>query len=460
MSVTPKLPDFNARSAPIAAKITRYINFLLWLLVATRVGTVAISGAGCVLFAIAISRPIRAGHGFWLELFFVVAFFAVLLLMGLPILKLIKSPWFKTLRSGRPRFGPLKGPGKRQFQFILRCFSSVDLRVEPETEALLRRVGEHDALVAEAIYKQEYEKVGFDSSEWPDAWAQIQHTKFAGAEFGEAIRSNRWSIFLLRYLSVMQLVAPLSSLYAVGTFWFLADVADGRSPLPLVQFAFVGGFVIALLIFINYTVSLRVLKILGNERIPALDKALQQGTDAETYAAARRIEDSLRDSKLVDELELHGGEEVYPAITIRPGYIEGIRNEFSRDFLVSGFIDVTVLIVLLLMQWPLARVLSHWPASQVDVWTIKMIVGTALIPMALVTTLMFGFVVLSRFNRLAGVLATGVLLAVVPPLITYALRGSVGNTVLVSSLITAAVGVLPSAIAELIRQKPSLSDSP
>jgi hypothetical protein len=59
-------------------------------------------------------------------------------------------------------------------------------------------------------------------------------------------------------------------------------------------------------------------------------------------------------------------------------------------------------------------------------------------------------------KKFAGILVTGVLLAVVPPLLTYAWRGSAGNVVLISSIATAVVGTLPAAIAELIKQRPDI----
>jgi hypothetical protein len=252
------------------------------------------------------------------------------------------------------------------------------------------------------------------------------------------------------------LVLPLSLLYTAGSFWLLDKVARGRSPLHLIQFALLAGFVIAFVIFINYTVSLRAGKLLGKEEMRQIRDELLSSADADTRAAVTQLEDATQDQELESELEPYAGRDFYPVISIRHGYIQAIRNEFVRDFLVIGCLGVLSLGLLLLIQWPIAHVLSHWTDQQVEAWTVKMLVGTAFIPIALIATLSLAFIVLSRFKKFAGVLATGLLLAVVPPVITYVLHGSVGNVVLISSVVTAAIGVLPSAIAELIKQKPNL----
>jgi hypothetical protein len=409
-----------------------------------------------VFVAIAVSTPIRSARGFWLELLFVALFLAIREIIALPFYRIVKMQWFQALSAGKPRFGPLKGPGTQTFRFILRCFASVELGLEPEIEALVRKVGDHEIKKVEALYRRAYERGGYEPSGWPNTWERIQHTKFAGAEYGDAIRTNRWSLFFFIYYGVQQLVIPLSLLYTAGAFWFLDKVARGKSPLHLVQFALAAGFVIAFVIFINYTVSLRAGELPGKEQTGALRDDLLASADDETRAAAKEVEDSTQDPELDSELESYAGKKFYPVISMKPGYIQGIRNAFGRDFLISGCFVVLSLELLLLIQWPIAHVLSHWTGPQVEAWTIKMLVGTALIPIALIVALSLGFMVLSRFRKAAGVLTTGLLLAVVPPVITYAFHGSVGNVVLISSVVTAAIGVLPSAIAELIKQKPNL----
>ncbi len=139
MTERPRLPDFNAPRAPTAAKLTRFFTGLLWLLVGTQVGASLTNLAASILIAIAVSRPLRSGHGFWLELLLVALFFGAMSLIGWLGIRSMKSKWFSALYSGRPRFGSLKGPGKQGFQFILRCSGSMNLRFEPEIDRLIRK---------------------------------------------------------------------------------------------------------------------------------------------------------------------------------------------------------------------------------------------------------------------------------------------------------------------------------
>ena len=456
MAVAPKLPDFNARTAPMGAKLAVAFTKALGLVVVTPLGQLVLALATSIFVAIALSKPTRIGRDFWLEVLFIALFFAVRELVGWPFLKIFKSKWFRSLYAGKSRFGPLGGPGKWVFRFVLCCFASVELRLEPEFEAVFRRFGEHGLRQVEASYRRVYEQAGYEPSEWPGVWAEIQHAEFAGVEYGDAIRTDRWGAFYIKYYGVQKLVYPLSTLYTAGTFWLLDKVAQGASPLHLTQFVLVGGFVISFVIFINYTLSLRVGKMVTREQAAQIEDELLSSSDAKTRAEIRELKESTRDPELEHELEAYAGRDFYPVITMKPGYTEAIRNEFVRGFLVVGCFNVLALDLLVLIQWPISRALSHWSGSQVDTWTFKMMLGTALIPIALAAALSLGFIILTRFKKFAGVLATALLLAVVPPVITYALNGSAGKIVLISSVVTAAIGVLPSAIAELVKQKPNL----
>jgi hypothetical protein len=466
MTGTPRLPDFNARSAPTAVKLARLFIGLLWLLVVAPFSLSVIGAAADILVAIAASRPIRDGRGFWPELVIVALFLGGIFLIELPLVRLLQSQWFMTLHTGKPRFWPLKGgPGKQLFEFLLRCSGSVDLQFEAEIEALIRRIAARDVKPVKQMYRHLYEQAGLEQTKWHGTWKQIQRTECAGMQYGEAIRNGRWNMFWLKYVSILKLVLPLSFIYTTGTFWFLADVANGKNPLRLVQFALVAGIVISLIIFISYTVLLQTFRFSGQEEYQEMLKGLgvdeaHLSLDAETLATIRQIDEPMPDPELQREVDSLAGKDFYPIIVIKPGYIEAIRNEFARDFLVFGSLRVAVFVSVLLAQWPIALALSHWPGAQLDTWTVKMLVGTAVIPIALVAALGLGFIILSRFRRFAGVLATGLLLAAVPPLIAYMLRGSVGTVVFVSSIVTAAIGALPAAIAELIKQKPSFGSTP
>ena len=284
-------------------------------------------------------------------------------------------------------------------------------------------------------------------------WESIQQTEFAGVTYGGMIHSNRWELFWLRFDRVARLAMPLSALYVAGMVWLTGGAAQGKSPLPLIQFTLAAGFVIAFIIFINFTTSFRVLKIFEKDAAEQVAEEILSNVDAEQRAALKQSEASADEkAELQAEIEPYAGKEYYPTISIKAGYIEGIRDRFLREFFFLALAVVAGFILLLLIQWPIAYEFSRWPGSQVNAWTERMIAEVLLVPVALVAVLALAFIILSRVKKFAGFLATGVLLAVVPPLITYALHGSVGNVVLISSIVTAAVGALPAAIAELVRQ--------
>jgi hypothetical protein len=390
MTGTPGLPDFNAHSTPTAVKLTRFFIGLLWFLV---VGPFSLSVIGLVadiLVAVAASRPIRDGRGFWPELVIVALFLGGLALIELSLARLPQSQWFRTLYEGKPRFWPLKGgPGRQLFEFLLRCSGSVDLQFEAEVEALIRRIAARDVKPVKQIYRHLYEQAGLSQTKWHSAWKRIQRTECAGVQYGEAIRNGRWNMFWLKYVSVLKLVLPLSFIYTTGTFWLLADVANGKNPLRLVQFALVAGIVISLIIFISYTVLLRTFRFFGQEEYQEMLKGLgvdeaYLSPDAEPPDTIRQIDEPMPDPELQREVDSFAGKDIYPIIVIKSGYIEAIRNEFARDFLVYGILRVVVLISILLAQWPIALALSHWPSTQLDAWTVKMLVGTAVTPIALV----------------------------------------------------------------------------
>lgn len=459
MAVAPKLPDFNARTAPVSARLTQILEAGLWLLVATPFGKLAVPGAVSVVMAIAVTRPLRYERGFWLELLFVALFFTIREIIMLAAPKTVKSDWFQALLSGRPRFGPLMGPRKQYFQFILRCSASLELRLPPEIESLLQKTGDYSARRAEAMYHRSYQQAGFEQSDWPQVWESIQRTEFAGVTYGGIIHSSRWEMFWLRYDRVLRVVLPLSTLYVAGMVWLIGDMAQGKNPLSLAQFTLAAGFVIAFIIFINYTASFRILTILEKDETEQIKQDILTGMDAKDKEALTQLERASDDetAELQAELEPYAGKQYYPTISIKAGYIEGIRDQFLRYFFFVAFFVVAGFTLLLLIQWPIAYEFSRWPGSQVNAWTERMIAEVLLVPVALGAVLALAFIILSWFKKFVGILATGLLLAVVPPLITYAMQGSVGNVVLISSIVTAAIGALPAAVAELIRQKPGIN---
>ncbi len=454
----PRVPRFDEHSEPTTVRVTRFIDVLLWILSTPGILTL-IALVADVIVAIAITRPIRHGRGIWFALALIAVYWVIRNLIALPLQKWVgPSEWYATLAEGKLRFKRLKGIRNQTFKFLLRCDKCVDLIFKEEAEEeVINKIGARDLAVTEKVYFNLYRDADYPPSEWPEAWEQIKNAEFAGVKFGETIRSGRRIIFQLKGTVISGLASPFLLIYAAGTFWLSADVAGGRNPLRLAQFALLLGFVMALIIFINFTAMLRVIGIVSDDDSFKV-QTRHDSLDINVKARARQLEQAkalAKESELTPEIAAHSGEVYYPAVIIRSGYIESIRNAFTRGFFVDGILVAVALELLILIQWPFALASSHWSSSQVDTWTMKMLVATASMPLAFLVALMLGFTVLARFQQFIGVLVSGLIMAAIPPLITYIVRGSPGTAVVVTSLITGAIGAVSTAIAEAIKERPS-----
>jgi hypothetical protein len=254
---------------------------------------------------------------------------------------------------------------------------------------------------------------------------------------------------------VLVLVLPLASLYTAGSAWLLAEVVQGDSPLRLIQFALLAGFVIAAFIFANFTISLRAVTILeGDFELPGAAEVSKQ-LEAERYDPSRRLEKFYSEHPdVMETIRSRTGQELHPTIAIRSGYVDHVRDLYLRSFLTLGALLAFLMVLSLAVQWPLALAFSSWSEGRIDDWTIRMMAGMPLIPLALIGALTLGFYVLSHLKKLRSLLVTALLLALIPLLITYTLKGSTDEAALLSAVITAAIGALADAIAQLVKEKP------
>ncbi|MDX2938163.1 hypothetical protein [Streptomyces ipomoeae] len=311
-------------------------------------------------------------------------------------------------------------------------------------------------LQAHEIYRREYERQGGDVEKWPTVWKKIIGSNFAGITYGDAIRSVQWEVFWLRLERTGKLVAPLALVYWGVAVWLMADVIHGDSPLLLVQFALGAGFVTALLIFASFTALLRKIHILTEDEISLLFEEWKEGMDPKIDPSEirRHVEDEDRD--LAKEVKSFQGMEIYPDIDPKSGYVETIRNFFMRASMGPGLWNSIVIIFLTLSQWPIALTFSPWSNDEISEWSLKMIAGAFLIPLAFIAAQSLGFLIVSKFHQLSGILATSLLLAAIPPVITYTLTGSVGKETIWSAVATAIVGAIASAIADTVK-KPTIN---
>jgi hypothetical protein len=174
-------------------------------------------------------------------------------------------------------------------------------------------------------------------------------------------------------------------LYLAIALWLLTAVASGRQPLVLVQFMLAAGFLIAVVIFVNFTYSFGEINIVDPEDMrSALGIPIPQ----------ERQPDSADESSVADYLEKvrqvkaeYEGKRIFADVATRDGYTESLRNYFSRIFLFNGLANVLIFWTLLLIQIPFALLWSSWSGSQIASWTIRMAIGVGLLPFVLLVVL-------------------------------------------------------------------------
>jgi hypothetical protein len=453
-----------SHDSPLSLRITQFASTTIWIVFTSLL--VVWDLVVAIMIALIVTRPLRDGHGFWLGLLTVVPTLLVLLLIGYAGSRWVfESTWSGRLFYGKPRFFPLESPSRTIFNSILNCTQQLELHLDPEGERAIRALGRKDEILVESVFHERYAEKGYSATDWPGSWQDIRRTSHGGVSYGESIRSGRWNMFFLRFVAVSRMVGPLALITTGIAAWLLANAADSGSPLHVVQFLIAAGFTVGLAIFVNYTVSFRVLHFLGESEESVILEPLQD-------AMARKSPDSVAMNKrlasdfkvnhpeLAAEVESFVGLTVYPEIKVKPGYVESIRNLFLRNLALVGVWNALIIAVVVLLQWPLSRWLSQWPNERVDSWTRYMVYGSFLVQIGLILAVVLGFFVLSRFRSFTSILLTATLAAVLPIVITYVIKGASDRTAIISAVITAAIAVIPEAIAELVKHKPSAKPAP
>jgi hypothetical protein len=445
--------DFEPHTASVRTRMAKASNITLWIILAGPIWPLWDTLLG-FLIALSISRPARAGGGILRELILLVIFFLLLSVCGIFYQeKIAKTSWFMRLRVGRSRFIPLDGPPRRMFNFILKCDNALDLILKPEDRSILPAFGNLEFASAERFYRSEYERLKRDPSDWPETWNKITLSGIGNATYGNTIKAGHWTMLWLKIVSVTKLVTPLTLLYLTVALWLLTATTNGGHALVLLQFMLAAGFLIAVVIFINYTYSFGEIRIIApKETLSALGiptPPTEQPDSADEPSVAERRE-------MAKQLEAeYEGKVILADVVTRDGYIESIRNFFSRIFLINSLANMLIFWILLGLQVPFALLWSSWSDSQIASWTMRMAIGVGLFPFVLLAVLALSFIVLANLKRFGILLVSGLTLALVPPLITYALRGSIGTartTVIISSIITGIIGCIGSAIADVVNE--------
>ncbi len=450
-SPQPSRPDFSAPEVPLSVRITGAANAAIWAGLGSTRAALLWLPVLVVVVAVSLSPPLRSGRSTAAQVGIVALVSVGVILAAVLGATMSSTARYARLVDGRPRFDPLRSDGRRLLSTLGRCIASVELRFRPEDQLVTSRLGALSLEFAELAFHQTYRANRFDDADWPEAWQEIEGAQIGPVPFGEATRSGLLALFGLRHAVVTKLTEPLAGIFTAGYILLLSRAVANQSLLGLVQLVLAFGVVTAAVIFVNFTTQLRVITpvVDGTEALFAAELEKSR-TDPEVAA----LLDEWR-RRLDAEMAGAAGRDMLPTITIRPGYVEAIRSSFVRRFLIAGLADLVGLLPLLWLCSLAGLLLSAWTDAEVLGWAGWMTVGLVVAPFAFAAAVAFGFFLLARTRALLTLVATGLFLAVIPPLVSYAFGGETDATVIITSVVAGLAGILSSAVAELVKKRPS-----
>jgi hypothetical protein len=336
---------------------------------------------------------------------------------------------------------------------ILGCIGFMELRWRPEDEVVVNKLAKSTAAARKELYRIRFLQ-HYDEAGWESTWERMQRVEYHGVRFGEATQSGLFELFGTRFRFVGRLVRPLYAVFWIGYLWFLAEAIRGRNIFWLVQFTLLGGFAIAAQIFACFTVSFRAVSVRAEESLAFFGEESQTARDQDP--AFGQWAERLLSGEWREDLKVLEGDTLSPAVSIREGYVQTVRNAFVREWVAVGILDgAIVFLPLILVIWPIALAADRWTDAKVNDWTIAWLLGIGAAPLVFSVLIGFGFFVLARLRAFAALIATGLFLALVPPLVSYAFGHDVDLEVMVTSIIASLAGIVSTAMAELVRKRPT-----
>jgi hypothetical protein len=336
---------------------------------------------------------------------------------------------------------------------ILGCIGFMELRWRPEDEVVVNKLAKSTAAATKELYHIRYLQ-HYDEEAWEATWERMQRVEYHGVRFGEATQSGLFELFGTRFRFVGRLVRPLYAVFWIGYLWFLAEAIREDNVLRLVQFTLLGGFAIAAQIFACFTVSFRAVSVRAEASLAFFGEELQTARDQDP--AFGQWMERLLSGEWREDLEAHEGDTLSPAVGIREGYIQTVRNAFVREWVAVGILDgAIVFLPLIVAIWPIALGVSSWPDAKVNDWTVAWLLGIVAAPLVFSVLIGLGFFVLARLRAFVALIATGLFLALVPPLVNSVFGNDIGLDVVVSSIIASLAGIVSTAMAELVRKRPT-----
>lgn len=450
-SATP--PDIRLNDPWTALNVTTYaagIVYLLFLAPLPRLLWIFVSEIG---LSIAVTTAWRVGKPFWLEAIFVVVTVVLIEVLRAVSLTAVRRPGVLQRLNGRPAFKDLELMPLSQFKFLLRCIGGLKFTFDAEGEALMRSIGTTDELMFHDTLRRQY-VAKYGDEGWADAWEQIRNASVGETTFVTAMKSGLLGIIGLKRRTLSDMLVVPVLLYFSLTFLLLSDALIRKDALILLQATLVGGLMVSGLSFAQMTVMLRQVTVLDPDEQVLTQTEAMLITDDER-ARMDEASEAMRATEAYAALKSHAGAVFLPTVEIRPLYISSVRSLVVQLVFFLALGAALVCVPLLLLQWAGGLVFSEWPPERLALWSGWMLLGTALLPLGMSLAVLFGFWLFTQFNRFLALAMAAILTAVVPSVLAYVLGVESARTVAITALVTAAVGSIPIAVAELIKKQPA-----
>jgi hypothetical protein len=450
-SATP--PDLRLNDPWTALNVTAYAAGVVYLLFLAPLPRILWTFASEIGLGIAVTPAWRVGKPFWLQAIFVVVTVVLIEVLRAVSLTVARRPSVLRRLSGRPAFKDLDVMPLSQFKFLLRCIGGLTFTFDTEGAALMRSIGTSDEMVFHDSLKRQY-VAKYGDEGWADAWAQIRNASVDGTTFATALKSGLLGIIGLKRRSLSDILVVPVLLYFSLAFLLLSDALIRNDALILLQATLVGGLMVSGLSFALMTVMLRQVTVLDpDEQVLTQTEALLITDD--DRARMDEASEAMRATEAYAALKSHAGAVFLPTVQIRPLYISSVRALVVQLVFYLALGAALVCVPLLLLQWVGGLAISEWPPERLALWSGWMLLGTALLPLGISLAVLFGFWLFTQFNRFLALAMAAILTAIVPSVLAYALGVESARTVAITALVTAAVGSIPIAVAELIKKQPA-----
>ena len=450
-SATP--PDLRLNDPWTALNITTYVAGIVYLLFLSPLARIVWNLASELAIAIAVTTALRDGRPFWLQAIFVVVTVVLIELLRALALTAARRRGVLEKLGGRPAFKDLELMPLSLFKFLLRCIGGLTFTFDAEGTALMRAIAATDErTIHDALERQYVAKYG--GERWPEAWEQIRSTSVDGTTFATAMESGLIGFIGLKRRTLNDVMAVPAVMYFSLSFLLLSDALVRGDPLLLLQVTLVGGLMLSGFSFAQMTVMLRQVQVLDPD-VDVITQSEDLLISDEGRARLAEARDDLRGTEAYDALKRHAGAVFLPTVEMRPAYISSVRSLVVQltFFIMLG--AALVCVPLLLLQWAGGVVFSEWRADRPASWSGGMLLGTVLLPLGLSLAVLFGFWLFTQFNRFLALAVTAILAAVVPSVLAYAMGLESPQAIAFTALVTAAVGSIPIAVAELIKKQPA-----